>query len=357
MREIGISIYPEHGSVEAIKSYIKKASACGFTRIFTCLISANEASLSVFEELIAYANSKGMKVIADINPDVMEILKLTYTDLGYFKTLGLYGIRLDLGFSGLEESIMTFNDYGLKIEINMSNGTKHLENILSHQANRDQLWGCHNFYPHRYSGLSQKQFDTCSDSFRKERIRTAAFVNAKSAEYGPWAVTEGLCTVESHRDLDIVTQVKDLFYSDYIDDVIIGNMFASDEELEAVGKINRDKITFKVEVEDTLSMIEKTILFDEFHFFRGDASEYLVRSTQSRVKYKEESFPPLNTSNITCGDILIESDLYKRYAGELQIALKDMKNSGKTNIVAQIIDSELSLLKHLKPWSKFAFER
>ena len=48
-------------------------------------------------------------------------------------------------FSGLEESIMTYNPYGLKIEINMSNGTKYVDNIMSHRPNRENLIGCHNF--------------------------------------------------------------------------------------------------------------------------------------------------------------------------------------------------------------------
>ena len=33
----------------------------------------------------------------------------------------------------------------------MSNGTKYVDNIMSHRPNRENLIGCHNFYPHRYS--------------------------------------------------------------------------------------------------------------------------------------------------------------------------------------------------------------
>lgn len=53
--------------------------------------------------------------------------------------------------------------------------------------------------------------------------------------------------------------------------------------------------------------------------------------------------------------MLIESSLYKRYAGELQIALKDMKNSGKTNVVGRIKDEEILLIDYLQPWEKFGF--
>jgi hypothetical protein len=45
--------------------------------------------------------------------------------------------------------------------------------------------------------------------------------------------------------------------------------------------------------------------------------------------------------------------LYERYAGELQIALKDMENSGKTNVVGRIVPEEVFLLDHIQPWQKF----
>ena len=77
--------------------------------------------------------------------------------------------------SQIQESIMTYNPYGLKIEINMSNGTKYVDNIMSHRPNRENLIGCHNFYPHRYSGLSYDHFIKCSKQFKDYGMRTAGF--------------------------------------------------------------------------------------------------------------------------------------------------------------------------------------
>ena len=82
----------------------------------------------------------------------------------------------------------------------------------------------------------------------------------------------------------------------------------------------------------------------------------MIRSTQSRVKYRGREFTPHNTADIKRGDIIIENDLYAQYAGELQIALQDMKNSGKTNVVGRIREEEIFLLDYLKPWAKFAFQ-
>ena len=53
------------------------------------------------------------------------------------------------------------------------------------------------------------------------------------------------------------------------------------------------------------------------------------------------------------GDIIIESSLYKRYAGELHIALKDMENSGKSSVVARVVPAECYLIHRIKPWQSF----
>lgn len=356
MKKLGISIYPDNNK-EEILAYIKLASSYGFKRIFTCLISASQDNfkeyLKDFKEIVDFANLCNMEVIADVAPDVLTNLGATYMDLSAFKNLGLYGIRLDLGFSGIEESIMSCNPYGLKIELNVSNGNRYLENILSYKPNKDNVIGCHNFYPHVYTGVSLDHFLKCSKQYKDLGIRTAAFVNSKSAKFGPWPVSEGLCTIEMHRELPIEVQAKHLFHTGLIDDVIIANAFASEEEIRKLIEVNKGVLAFAIETVENLPEIESKIIFEEFHFVRGDVSEYLLRSTQSRVKYKGHDFKPFNTVDIKRGDILIESSLYARYAGELQIALKDMKNSGKTNVVGKIVDEELFLLDLLEPWSKF----
>lgn len=360
MNRLGISIYPNNSTVEEIKEYIKLAAKYGFERIFTCLISVSDKDIDIvlkeFEDILEVAKENNMEVIADIDPTVFNKLKASIFDLRVFKDIGLSGIRLDMGFSGYEESVMTYNEYGLKIELNISNGTKYVDNIISYKANLNNLYGCHNFYPHIYTGLSYNNFIKTSKQFKDLGIRTAAFVNSPSAEYGPWPVSEGLCTLEMHRDLPIEVQAKHLFATGLIDDVIIANAFASEEELEALSKLNREMLEFNVELVDGIRDLDKKIVLEEFHFNRGDSSEYMVRSTQSRVKYKGESFPPYNLVDIKRGNILIDSDLYTRYAGELQVALKDMKNTGKTNVVGKIVDNELFLLDYIKPWNKFSFK-
>lgn len=357
-KQLGISIYPHRSNPEKDKEYIALASKYGFSRIFTCLLSVEgdkEEIIRNFKDTITFAKDHNMEVICDISPRVMNELNISYSDLSFFAELGVDGIRLDLGFSGREEAEMTYNPQNLFIEINMSNATKYLDNIMSYQPNRDKLIGCHNFYPHRYSGLSYDFFIECSEKFKSYGLRTAAFVSSSAATFGPWPIMEGLPTLEMHRNLPIDVQAKHLYATRLIDDVIISNAYASEDELMKLSKINKEKITFSVKVYDTTTELERKIIFEEPHFYRGDVSDYMIRSTQSRVKYRGHSFPPHYTPNIRRGDIIIENDLYKQYAGELQIALKDMENSGKTNVVGRIREEEIFLIDYLKPWEKFAF--
>ncbi|MFC7442491.1 DUF871 domain-containing protein [Laceyella putida] len=358
MKRLGISIYPEHSFLERDKAYLRLAGRHGFKRVFTCLLSVHgdPGQLKArFAELNRYAKQLGMEVVVDVAPRVFQALGISYEDLSFFHEIGADGVRLDIGFSGLEESVMTFNPYGLKIELNMSNATKYLENIMSYQPNSSQIWGCHNFYPHRYTGLSYAHFIECSQMFKEKGIRTAAFVTSHSATFGPWPVMEGLCTLEMHRQLPITVQAKHLFATGLIDDVIIGNAYASEEELRALSQINPELLSFTVELAEGTSALERKVVLEEVHLYRGDVSDYMVRSTHTRNKYKEMPFPAHRTVQIQRGDLLIDNELYGQYKGELQIALKPMKNSGKTNVVGRIVPDEVFLLDYLKPWDKFAF--
>ncbi len=361
MKRLGISIYPDNASLEENKNYIELAAKYGAKRIFTNLLfdeggRDKEEVLAQFKELIDHANDHGIEVIADVAPNVFKSLDITYDDLGFFDEMGLAGIRMDEGFSGKEESDMTFNEYDLKVEINSSLGTKYVDNIISYHPKRENLIGCHNFYPKKYTGLSRENFLKTSKQFKDLRIRNAAFVSSQEASFGSWDVAEGCPTLEEHRDLPIEVQAKDLFYSGLVDDVIISNCFPSEDELRRLAELDPEMVTLNVEFIDGASDLDKKIVLEEPHFNRGDASAYQIRSTMSRVKYRGEDFPLFNAPDIIeKGDVVIESSEYGRYAGELYIARQEMKNSGKSNVVAKIAPAEVFLLDYIQSWQKFKF--
>lgn len=360
MGKLGISIYPEKTSDELIYNYIDLASKYGFSRIFSCLLSVDDTSENIknkFKKINDYAKEKGFEIIVDVSPRVFDELGISYKDLSFFKEIGADGLRLDMGFTGSEESLMTFNEYGLKIEINMSSNTNYIDTIIDYMPNKDNLIACHNFYPHRYSGLNFDHFMKCTERFNKYGLRTAAFITSQNENtFGPWPVTDGLPTLELHRNLPVEVQAKHLIALGNINDIIISNCYPSEDEMKKLGSMRKDMVTFDLQLVDGVPEIEQKILFEEMHFNRGDFSDNLIRSTQSRVKFKGHNFKLFNAPEIIKrGDVVIESSEYGHYAGELQIALSDMINSGKSNVVGHIKEEEMFILDYIRPWQKFNF--
>ncbi|MCQ9210657.1 DUF871 domain-containing protein [Granulicatella seriolae] len=358
MRKLGVSVYPNHSSVEDIIDYLKRAASYGYSRIFTCLLSVDyenpQKSIDEFKKMTQAAHQLGFEVIGDVNPEVFKAFDLSIQDLSFFKEIGFDGIRLDMGFTGFEEALMTFDPSRLLIELNCSAGNQSLTNILSYQPNKNFLVGCHNFYPHRGTGLSWEHFLNTSRLYKEHNLRTAAFVNSAVADTGPWPVNEGLCTVERHRDWPIDLQARDLWQTNLIDDVIIGNAFASEEELAALAAVDPYCLSLTVELEADVSPVEKEIVLDKLHVNRGDQSEYFLRSSQSRLDYKEHDFVPHNNPPILHpGDVVIDNSLYPRYSGELFVVLHEYVSDGKANLVARIPEEEIFLLENIKPWQKF----
>lgn len=133
MGRLGISIYPEKTTSKEIYDYIDKAAENGFTRIFSCLLSVKDTKENIikkFKSINEYAKFKGFEVILDVNPRVFGELEISYKDLTFFKKMKADGIRLDMGFTGSEEALMTFNPQNLKIEVNMSNNTNYIDTIM-----------------------------------------------------------------------------------------------------------------------------------------------------------------------------------------------------------------------------------
>lgn len=358
---LGISIYPEKASKKEIIDYLSLAASLGYKRVFTCLLSVNDTKENIkkdFVEIIGHARSLDMEVILDVAPSVFSELEISYSDLSFFSELGATGIRLDESFNGATEAEMSFNPYDLDIEINMSQNVPYLELIKAYEPKPGKIIGCHNFYPQKYTGLGLDYFIECSKRFADNKVRSACFIDAKSATDGPWPVSEGLCTLEMHRSIDSAAQIKHLYALNIVDDIIIAAQFASKEELEKIANVDPQIITLKVNLSDDTTDLEKVIMFDEFHYNRGDINEFYHRSTQSRVKFANDLIPPHDVNHIIPrGSIVIVNEKSARYKGELHIIKEEIVDENLSrNIVAKVNDEEMMLIDFIKPWQKFKLE-
>ncbi|GFH43139.1 hypothetical protein Hs30E_16900 [Lactococcus hodotermopsidis] len=356
-RRLGVSIYPNNSIFEEDLAYLTFAKSQGFERVFMSMLEVTEGKSAVsdkFSKIISTAKKLDYEVILDIAPNIFDELGMSYDDLRFFADLGADGLRLDIGFDGNKEAMLSFNPYGLIIELNMSNDVAYLDNILTYEANKPFIYGCHNFYPQEGSALPLVFFESCSERFRKYGIRTAAFISSQVATNGPWNINDGLPTLEMHRHLPIEVQAKHLFATGLIDDVIIGNAYASEDELIALGQLNRYQLEFSVDFLPNVNPIERDIVCHNQHFRRGDITEQMIRSTQVRKVYKADNPCHDNQMIFECGDIVIGNDYFGKYKNELQIVLEAHADKRK-NKVGQIRKNELFLLDYIRPWTKFRF--
>lgn len=361
MARLGISLYPEHSTPERDKAYIEMAAKYGVSRVFTCLISMPDGKTpeeikADFQDMIEHAHAHHMEVTVDVAPAVFEKLGISYQDLSFFSEMGADGIRLDESYDSLQEALLTYNPQNLQIEINASFGNGYIANIMSHHPRHGGLTTCFNFYPQRYSGLSFSHFEHCAKDIRACNLPIAAFISSQADDtFGPWPVREGLCTLEMHRNLPIDVQARHLYATGLVDDVMIGNAYATQTELEQLAKTRPGVAALKIDHEYAPSPIEREIIYQHPHFVRGDVSEYMLRSTMPRVTHAAASIAPNNTRDLHYGDVVVLNDAYGRYKGELHIVLKDMPNEGNKNVVGHIPPNEHIIIPYLYPWRSFSF--
>lgn len=358
---LGISLYPDKTTYTEDVAYLTLAHSYGYQKVFMSMLQIDildpKKSIRRLKESMAFANELGMQVMLDIHPMVFDFIKKKEDDLSYFHDLGVKILRLDSGYNGRTEAMMTHNPYGITIDVNMSNDTHYFDLIQDYCPQYQNLSASFNFYPQRFTGLAVETLQKCSRRFMDAHIQTAAFITSQAAQVTPWPVSDGLCTLEDHRDLPIDVQIRHMKMLACVDDVIIGNAFASEEELKIVQEIMLAPADYlHVSFNEEASDLEKQIVC-MCHEYRGDASKYMIRSSHHKQKFaKKELLAHQKVRNIEKGDVLVLNEDYGQYKGELQIALKPRKGDPRINVVGRIKEDEMLLLEQLKPFQMFVLK-
>lgn len=381
-KRLGISIYPEIVGKEKTLKYILLAKEAGFERIFANLLELNDDKegnerLEMFKEVFTFGKDNGFEVIVDVNPNFYHAFKLKNTELQFFKDLGATGIRLDEDFKGTVESVLSNNKIGMKIELNASGGSETITATLDKGGNPEQLIACHNFYPMRYTGLQYERFIELSSFFKAKGIRVAAFVtlDQKRKGVGPWDVNEGMPTIEEHRFLSVAKQVESLLSLKVIDDIIISQQGAIAEDFNEIKTIldeynavkGKGIVELKVNSLKNMTDIEKSILNFEreldfegsivkTHSNRPDYTGYFIRSTITRITYKDENIGENNSGKkLNIGDVVVLNENLGRYKGEVHIItaeLDDTKQKAR-NLIGHIAKEDIFKLAFVDGGTKF----
>lgn len=359
--KLGISLYPDQTVLQEDQAYIDLAVSLGYTHVFMSFLQIDihnpKRSIQRIRESIQYASQKGCTISLDIHPMVFNYIDGSESDLHYFHDLGVTTLRLDAGYDGKTEAMMTHNPYGINIELNVSRDTHELERILDYHPNIHRLCGSHNFYPQRYTGLPLRTFKSCTKRFLDHRLPVAAFITSQRAAVSPWPISEGLCTLEEHRDLPLEVQFRHMQMLGLVDMVIIGNAYASEEELKTIAQCNQTSIPVLSVALYDCTKLEKEILFNYDQDYRGDASDYVIRSSKHRMRvYKEQLQAGGIHRALQAGDVVICNEEYGQYKGEVQIILQPREMDPRLNIVGHIPEEEYVLINELRPFEAFRFQ-
>ena len=354
MKQLGISVYPEHTTKEETYAYVRKAGKLGYKRVFTCFLSVAENKDEIvknFSELCSVVHDAGMIISADTNPEVFARLGATPYDLSLFHEIGLDIIRLDGHFGDVEDIAVTHNPYGIKIEYNAS-GTVDIENLVRCGADEENMCLCSNFYPQRHTGMGLDRYLELTSAYKKTGLRVASFVSSNNHDtFGPWPVYDGLPTLEMHRDLPIDLQARHLHAMNLCQDILIGNCYASDEELVSLANVDLSKITVRVDMADDTTDLEKEIMLWDKHSSRDDCNDLIIRSSAPRIAFKGRSIPARERADkmVHRGDVVIVNDNLEHYRGEIWVVLKDMELSDEYNLIGHVPTQEQILLDWIRP--------
>ena len=360
MKQLGISVYPEHTTKEKAYAYMRRAGELGFKRVFTCFLSVTESkedTIKNFKEFCDVAHEAGLTVSADTNPTVFAKLGATPYDLSVFHEIGLDIVRLDGHFGETEDIAITHNPYGLKIEYNAS-GTIAIDNLIRCGADAENMCFCSNFFPQRHTGMGLDRYIELTKRYHDANMRVASFVSSQEKNtFGPWPVYDGLPTIEMHRDLPIDLQLRHLNAMNLCQDILIGNCFASDEELQLLANTDLTKINMRIDLEEGISETEKEIIFWDKHQSRDDCNDLIVRSSWPRVEFKGRSIPVRERKEKVChrGDVVIVNDNLEHYRGEIWVLLKDLELSDEYNLVGRVPEEEQILLDWIRPRYLYGF--
>jgi hypothetical protein len=362
MHHLGISVYPEHSTPERDEAYLAAAEGHGFDRLFTCLLSVERTADQTIDEFGAFcdmAHSHGFEVAVDTNPAVFEHLGARADDLTPFVRMGVNTIRLDGHLGDVGDIAITHNPDGIKVQFNASSNVG-LGLLVERGADVRNMCVCHNFFPERFTGLGESRFIEFSRKYRDLGLGSAAFVSSRQPKtFGPWDVFEGLPTCEVDRTRPIDLQARHLLATGLIDDIMIGNCFASEEELAALEAVDTTRITMRLDLDAGVTTTEREVIWGFRHFTRTDASDYLLRSSLPRLSFSERSIPARRPGRDVFhrGDVLVVNDALEHYRGELEVALRDIPDDGTRNLVGTIPDEELFLLGYILPEYAFGFVR
>ncbi len=321
MFEKGVSVYVglvEYNQEDNIK-YLKQAKKLGYNLVFSSAhISEAVSETSHLQAIINTTNELGMHLVLDVSKPMFSSFK---------KPNNVYCYRLDYGFSD-EDIVSMTNQLDSYIELNASTITiNHLNKLISMGANKNHIRMSFNFYPKRHTGHDIEFVKRVTTFCKIQGIAVSAYVPSKSGLRPP--MYEGLPTVESHRLMPLALAIEELKVAG-VGGIIFGDSYASLKELKQLDDACCDAVLLPIKVYDGFNDLA---LFNEPYAIRIDKNSELLRVSSTRTIHRIEPFHTVDRKPM---DVTIDNSMFLRYAGELNIVLKNLEADKRVNVIGQV---------------------
>lgn len=327
---LGFSLYFE----EDKKLLVELEKHQGYDIFFTSLhYPSSEEIFKKFLDLFQLAKDLDLDICVDINNKTLE----KYPEL---VDMGLI-LRLDFGFS-----IDEIRNLSHKTRLAINGSTvayESLKNLADNRVDMENIIGWHNYYPLDLSGIGRDFFKEQNNLIREFKMMTAAFVPGNDKLRGP--IYKGLPTLEDHRFKNPYVSIVDLKRSYDIDICLTAETVKAEDEIFIKKFFNQGIVSLPVTLDKNFRDLEGLKV-------RPDISPYIIRNNRIKKDVK-----PNISQYIHRGDILVCNNLSGRYAGEIEIARKDLGIMEDRNVIGNVDREYLELLNYIKGDDEIVFNR
>lgn len=296
--------------------------------------------------LCAELTAQGCRILADVSEKTLR--QFGGADLAALANeLGLWGLRLDYGFSLDEMRALAAQ---LPIAVNASTADAQTSAALA--AAGETVIAMHNFYPRPETGLDEEFLHESTAALHAAGLQVWGFVPGDTLLRGPLHC--GLPTLEAHRTAAPSAAFADLALHYRLDGIFAGDPGVSETEQRY---IEHFCATGELCVPAVLREGYES-LYDRTFTCRPDSPKTLVRYEESRLySCFGGSVEPQERAARPRGTVTMDNRLYGRYSGEIQLTRVDFPADEKVNVIGRVSQKHLLLLDCIRRGAKFRMVR
>ncbi len=336
---LGFSAYLHSSLTKSDLTMFDKFVQAGFKGVFTSINLPEDdpqVLLTNLKALGQLCDDNELGLTLDVSSSALKRLNLALPqDFKVFKDLHVTMLRIDDGISIPEIAQLSQE---VKIALNASTIVQsEIDELQDNKADFTNLEAWHNYYPRENTGLDAGWFAKKNQWLKENGFTVMAFIAGNENLRAP--VYKGLPTLEENRYENPFVAALDMNALG-VDRIYIGDPAITTTTFEQFRNyFVEDVLQISVHLNHAPAYI--TQLFHQ----RADVSRDVVRLREGRSLVSNE-IKPLNSGVRKQGAITLDNVLSGRYQGELQLVKYQLPADNTVNVIGQIVDADLGLLKY-----------